>query len=459
MIRFLNVYYPTRTVILLLCEALIVCGSFVVACLVVLGPSTMDVLSTNHGLLKIGILTVLTILCAYYFDLYEPQQLSAPWEIYFRLLLVIGCLSLLLSLVILMFPQVDIGARYVLLLGLALVITFLIMWRRAFEWISGKAMFQERVFVLGNGQIAAHLIDTIRTRKEAGMEVIEFDSPLIASPEGTQSFSDVIERVAALKPPIHRIVIAMEDRRGALPVDDLLGMRMRGIEIEEVGNLLERLTGKLQLEGLRPSNLLFCEGFNMKQSLQLTQRIASFVVALIILLLFLPFFPFVALAIKLSSKGPIFFSQTRVGLENETFKVHKFRTMFTDAEAKGARWATKDDPRVTRIGGFFRKTRIDEIPQLWNVLRGEMSFVGPRPERPEFTSWLAEEIPFYNLRHMVRPGLTGWAQVRYGYGATLAECREKLAYDLYYLKHKSMGLDFLIMFETIKTIVRRRGAQ
>jgi sugar transferase (PEP-CTERM system associated) len=459
MIRFLNVYYPTRTVILLLCEALIVCGCFVAACLVVLGPRTMDVLTDRHGILKIGALTLITLLCAYYFDLYEPQQISAPWEIYFRLLLVIGCLSLLLSIVLFVFPQVDI-ARYVLLLGLALVVTFLIVWRRAFEWISGKAMFQERVFVLGNGEIAEHLSQAIRNRKEAGMEVIDFNSPLLQSPDGSAySHHEAIGRLLALKPPVHRIVIAMEERRGELPVDDLLAMRMRGVEIEEVGNLLERLTGKLQLEGLRPSNLLFCEGFNMKQSLQLTQRIASFVVALIILLLFVPFFPFVALAIKLSSKGPIFFSQTRVGLDNETFQVHKFRTMFTDAEAKGARWATKDDPRVTRMGGFLRKTRIDEIPQLWNVLRGEMSFVGPRPERPEFTSWLAQEIPFYNLRHMVRPGLTGWAQVRYGYGATLAEAREKLAYDLYYLKHKSMGLDFLIMFETIKTIVRRRGAQ
>jgi sugar transferase (PEP-CTERM system associated) len=458
MIRFLNVYYPTRTVILLLCEALIVCGSFVVASLVLLGPSTMDVLATSHGLLKIGGLTLITILCAYYFDLYEPQQLSAPWEIYFRLLLVIGCLSLLLSLLLFMFPEMGI-ARYVLLLGLALVVTFLIMWRHAFEWISGKAMFQERVFVLGNGEIAANLTTAIRNRKEAGMEVVEFNSSLLDSAHDTHSYHDVIDRISLLKPPVHRIVIAMEDRRGALPVDDLLAMRMRGVEIEEVGNLLERLTGKLQLEGLRPSNLLFCEGFNMKQSLQLTQRLASTIVALVGLLLFLPFFPFVALAIKLSSKGPIFFSQTRVGLENQNFQVHKFRTMFVDAEAKGAKWATKDDPRVTRLGSFLRKTRIDEIPQLWNVLRGEMSFVGPRPERPEFTSWLAQEIPFYSLRHMVRPGLTGWAQVRYGYGATLAESREKLSYDLYYLKHKSMGLDFLIMFETIKTIVRRRGAQ
>lgn len=458
MIRFFNVYYPTRTVILLLCEALIVGGSFVLASALVLGPSTMDVLANNHGLIKIAALTVVTILCAYYFDLYEPQHLSAPWEIYFRLLLVIGCLSLLLSVVLFMFPEVDI-ARYVLLLGLALVVVSLIMWRRAFEWISGKSIFQERVFVLGNGEIAANLVTAIRARKEAGMEVVGYDSPLLHRHEGPGAFIGVMDEVAALKPPIHRVVIAMEERRGELPVDALLAMRMRGVEIEEVGNLLERLTGKLQLEGLRPSNLLFCEGFNMKPSLRMMQQVASTIVALIGLLLFLPFFPFVVLVIKLSSKGPIFFSQTRVGLGGKNFQVYKFRTMFTDAEAKGARWATKDDPRVTRIGGFLRKTRIDEVPQLWNVLRGDMSFVGPRPERPEFTSWLAEEIPYYNLRHMIRPGLTGWAQVRYGYGATLAEAREKLSFDLYYLKHKSLGLDLLIMFETIKTIVRRRGAQ
>lgn len=458
MIRFFNVYYPTRTVILVLCEALIVGGSFVLASAVVLGPSMMDVLSTHHGAAKIAALTIITILCAYYFDLYEPQQLSAPWEIYFRLLLVIGCLSLLLSVVVFMFPEIAI-ARYVLFLGLALVVTSLIMWRRAFEWMSGKSMFQERVFVLGNGEIAANLVNVIRSRKEAGMEVIGHDSPPLHPLEGPGAYAAVMDQLAALKPPVHRIVIAMEERRGELPVDALLAMRMRGIEIEEVGSLLERVTGKLQLEGLRPSNLLFCEGFNMKRSLRMTQRAASMIVALIGLLLFLPFLPFVALAIKLSSNGPILFSQTRVGLNGKTFQVYKFRTMFVDAEAKGARWATKDDPRVTRVGGFLRKTRIDEVPQLWNVLRGDMSFVGPRPERPEFTSWLEKEIPFYSLRHMIRPGLTGWAQVRYGYGATLAESREKLSYDLYYLKHKSMGLDLMIMFETIKTIVRRRGAQ
>jgi sugar transferase (PEP-CTERM system associated) len=458
MIRFFNVYYPTRTVVLILCEALIVCGSFFLASLLVLGPSMMDVLADRHGILKIAILTVLTILCAYYFDLYEPQQLSAPWEIYFRLLLVIGCLSLVLAVAVFVFPQIDI-ARYVFFIGLALVVISLIMWRRAFEWISGKAMFRERIFVLGSGEIASNLVTAIRSRREAGMEVIDYESPILARVSGSGAFTSTVDQVAALKPPIDRVVIAMEERRGELPVDALLAMRMRGVQIEEVGSLLERLNGKLQLEGLRPSNLLFCEGFNMKRSLQITQRAASTLVALLGLLLFVPFFPLVALAVKLSSKGPVFFSQTRVGLEGKHFRVYKFRTMFTDAEAKGARWATKDDPRVTRLGAFLRKTRIDEVPQLWNVLRGDMSFVGPRPERPEFTSMLEEKIPFYSLRHMIRPGLTGWAQVRYGYGATLEESREKLAYDLYYLKHKSLGLDLLIMFETIKTIVRRRGAQ
>jgi lipopolysaccharide/colanic/teichoic acid biosynthesis glycosyltransferase len=153
------------------------------------------------------------------------------------------------------------------------------------------------------------------------------------------------------------------------------------------------------------------------------------------------------------------FRQQRVGLNGRIFTIYKFRTMVADAEAEGAKWATKNDPRVTRIGQFMRKTRLDEVPQLLNVLRGDMSFVGPRPERPEFVSWLSEEIPFYDVRTTIRPGLTGWAQIRYGYGATLAESREKLAYDLYYVKHKTLGLDLLIMFETIKTIIRRRGAQ
>jgi sugar transferase (PEP-CTERM system associated) len=457
MIKLLNVYYPTRTVILILCEALLVGGSFVVASVIVLGADAFNVLGHDHGILKIAALTVCTILASYYFDLYEPQHISARWEIYFRLLLVMGCLAFALSAIVYMFPGAAI-ARFVFLLGLILVVAALIAWRSAFEWISGHAVFQERVYVLGEGERANSIIETIRDHREAGMVVVGWDAPALDKDERRKTFASAVERMAK-ETSIDRIVIALDERRGELPVDGLLSMRFRGVTIEEVGSVLERLTGKLQLDGLRPSDLLFCEGFRMKPSQQVLLRVASTLVAAIGLILFLPFFPFVVLLVRLSSPGPVFFRQERVGLNGKIFNVYKFRTMVVDAESEGAQWAKKNDPRVTKVGQFMRKTRLDEVPQLWNVLRGDMSFVGPRPERPEFVSWLATELPFYEVRNMIRPGLTGWAQIRYGYGATLEESREKLAYDLYYVKHQTLGLDLLIMFETIKTIIRRRGAQ
>ena len=458
MIRLLNVYYPTRTVILILCEAFIVGGSFVLASALVLGSDTLTILGQNHGMLKIAALTVSTILCSYYFDLYEPQHISARWEIYFRLLLIIGFLAFALSAIVYIFPQAAI-ARFVFLLGLILVIASLIAWRSAFEWISGHAIFQERVYVLGGGQRASSIIETIKEHREAGMVVVGSDAAVADKAERKRTFAAAVEQMASVETSIDRIVIALDDRRGELPVDGLLSMRFRGVTIEEVGSVQERLMGKLQLDGLHPSDLLFCEGFRMKPSQQFLLRIASTLVAALVLLLFIPIFPIVVLLVRLSSPGPIFFGQKRVGLNGRIFTVYKFRTMVVDAEADGAKWAIKNDPRVTRIGRFMRKTRLDEVPQLWNVLSGDMSFVGPRPERPEFVSWLSEQIPFYHVRTLIRPGLTGWAQVRYGYGATLAESREKLAYDLYYVKHQTLGLDLLIMFETIKTILRRRGAQ
>ena len=258
---------------------------------------------------------------------------------------------------------------------------------------------------------------------------------------------------------IDRVIVAMEDRRESMPVRELLNLRLCGVIIENSSTLLERLSGKLQLDGLNPSTLIFTEGFRMNVPEQLFRRLLSLAVSFTALLICLPFLPLIILAVRLSSPGPILFSQTRVGQRGRLFTAYKFRTMWKNAEAQGAVWATKDDPRVTAIGRVLRSTRIDEIPQLWNVLRGDMAFVGPRPERPEFVLWLSQEIPFYDLRHMIRPGITGWAQVRYHYGASLEETKHKLEYDLYYIKHQSIGLDLLIMFETIKTILMRRGAQ
>jgi sugar transferase (PEP-CTERM system associated) len=457
MIRLFNVYYPTRTVVLLLCEALLVSGSFLLATACLAGPDTYIVLFYENGILKIAGITVLTLLLSYYFDLYEPQRISGRWEIYFRLLLVLSVLSFFLAALLYFFPEMSIGSN-VPLVGTSILVIALVIWRSSYESIIGLSVFRERVYMLGSGERARAVVETLRARRDAGMEVVDGESK--------GAFNGDLERFAAdlrafcePKTRIDRVIVAMENRRGSMPVRELLDLRLRGVVIEDTSELMERLLGRLPLDGLNPSTLIFTQGFNVRASHQLVGRLISIIVSFVGLVLCLPLIPFIVLAVRLSSPGPILFRQTRVGLRGRPFSLLKFRTMRQDAEANGAVWATKNDSRVTPLGKFMRRTRLDEIPQLWNVLRGEMGFVGPRPERPEFVQWLTREIPFYELRHIVRPGLTGWAQVRYQYGASLEETKRKLEYDLYYIKHVSLGLYLLIIFETIKTIVLGRGAQ
>jgi sugar transferase (PEP-CTERM system associated) len=457
MIRLFNVYYSTRTLVLLLCETLLVVGSFLLATWYLIGPDTYIALIYEDGLWKITGVTVLTLLLSYYFDLYEPQRISGRWEIYFRLLVVLSVLSFLLAALVYFFPDLDIGPN-VLVVGVTILAIALVIWRWAYELVIDLSMFRERVYVLGSGERARTVVDTLRIRRDAGMDVVNVES--------NGSLKELRERFAAdlrgFRDPrsrIDRIIVAMEERRGSMPLRELLDLRLSGVLIEDAISLMERLYGRLPLDGLNPSTLIFSDGFNVKASQQIVRRLVSITVSFVALVICLPVIPFIILAVRLSSPGSIFFRQTRVGLRGRPFTVCKFRTMRQDAEAAGAVWATKDDPRVTKLGKFMRNTRLDEIPQLWNVLRGEMAFVGPRPERPEFVQWLSSEIPFYELRHIIRPGITGWAQVRFRYGASLEETKQKLEYDLYYVKHLSLGLDLLIMFETIKTIILRRGAQ
>jgi sugar transferase (PEP-CTERM system associated) len=446
-------------VILVLGEAFLVFGCFLLATLLVLRQDADIVLNYEFGWLKIIGVTVLTLLLSYYFDLYEPQIVFLRREIYFRILLVLGFDCFILSAAIYFFPETSLWEGRVYIVGFALLIPAFLFWRRSYEWIVNQPLFRERVYVLGAGEFARSILAAIHARPDMGMEVVEWQDIQAEQHERKAIWTEALDRVSKLPSPVHRIIIAMESQRGELPIQELLALRFQGVTVEEVGTLRERLSGKIQLDGLRPSTFLYSEGFRIRSSQQFMRRVCSICAATFGLLVFLPFIPIVMLMVKCSSKGPIFFRQTRVGLKGRTFNVIKFRTMFTDAEAAGAVWATKNDPRITRVGMFMRKTRLDEIPQLWNILRGDMDFVGPRPERPEFMDMLNEHLPFYYLRHLIRPGLTGWAQIRYGYGATLAEAREKLEYDLYYLKHMSLGLDLYIMFETIKTIIRRRGAQ
>jgi sugar transferase (PEP-CTERM system associated) len=457
MIRLFNVYYPIRTLALLFCEAFLVSGVLVLTASHQMGPDTYIALIYENGILKILGITILTLLLSYYFDLYEPQRISGGWEIYFRLLLVLSVLCFVLGGVIYFFPGIYIGP-HVLTIGISVLAIVLVLWRQSYEWIISLSAFRERVYVLGNGERARTVIEILRTRRDAGMEVVNTEGEA-ASNGDLEHFAEDLRSFCEQKPRIDRVIVAMENRRGSMPVRELLDLRLRGVVIEDASFLMERLLGKLPLDLLNPSTLIFTHGFNVKTSQQIVRRLVSMTVSFIGLVLCLPIIPFIILAVRLSSPGPIFFRQTRVGLRGRPFSVIKFRTMRQDAEANGAVWATKNDSRVTPLGRFMRKTRLDEIPQLWNVLRGDMGFVGPRPERPEFVKWLTSEIPFYELRHIIRPGITGWAQVRYRYGASLEETKQKLEYDLYYVKHLSLGLDLLIMFETIKTILLRRGAQ
>jgi sugar transferase (PEP-CTERM system associated) len=260
---------------------------------------------------------------------------------------------------------------------------------------------------------------------------------------------------------VHRVIVAMQDRRDTMPMQELLNLRLnRAVNIEEATSWLEKISGKIEVEGLYPSWIIFAKGFRSSDIFRTLRLFVNFAAAVIGLLLAAPLVPFIALAIRLDSPGSVFYRQKRVGHRGRVFHCYKFRSMRPDAESDiGPTWAGDDDPRITKVGKFLRLSRLDEIPQLWCVLKGDMSFVGPRPERPEFVEWLTEEIPYYGLRHLVRPGITGWAQVRYKYGNTVHDAKEKLQYDLYYIKNASIGLDMLIMFQTIKIVLLGRGAR
>ncbi len=457
MIRLFNVYYPIRTLVLLAGEALLVWSSFLIATIWQHPENSYIVLNYEGGYLKIVAATAAVLVFSHLFDLYEPAQWNAKGELYFRLLLVPGLLALTIALLAYIFPRVLLGNNSIVM-GLLLVTVALFSWRMMYAWLVQKPILRERVYVLGMGDRAQRLVNGLRSRSELGVEVVgwngNLEGPLTREAIGSQ----LMELMRGQQ--IHRVIVAMSDRRGTLPVTEILQLRLSGIKIEEATSWLEKISGRIEVENLYPSWLIFADGFRSSAGFMLLRRVFAIMASALLLLVVLPVIPFVVLAIKLDSPGAVLYKQKRVGLGGKIFYCFKFRTMRQDAEADtGATWALDDDPRITRVGKFLRTARLDEIPQLWCVLKGDMSFVGPRPERPEFTESLAREIPFYAVRSAVRPGITGWAQVRYKYGNTVEDSKQKLQYDLYYIKNMSLGLDLLIMFQTIKIVLLGRGAQ
>lgn len=457
MIRLFNVYYPVRTLILLIGEALIVWTSFLLGAVYELREDSYLVLNYEGGYLKIFVVTALVLLCSHWLDLYDTARLNTKGELYFRLLMVPGVLAFILAGVAYVKPDYLLGSGSSAV-GLLILTVALFGWRLGFTWLVQLPILVERVYVLGTGERAQRVVQGLRQNPELGVEIASWTGKMEGAVTREAVGAHLMDVVHKQK--VHRVIVAMPDRRGTIPMHELLDLRMKGVKIEEATTWLEKISGKIEVENLYPSWLVFGEGFRRSTAFIMVRRTLSIVISLVGLLCTLPLFPFIMLAICLDSRGPVFYTQTRVGKGGRNFNVVKFRTMRQDAEAaSGPKWAGDKDPRVTRIGKFLRSSRLDELPQLWCVLKGDMAFVGPRPERPEFIEWLSKEIPYYGVRHMVRPGLTGWAQVKYKYGSTVEDAREKLQYDLFYIKNASIGLDLLIMFQTVKTVLLRRGAQ
>jgi sugar transferase (PEP-CTERM system associated) len=463
-IRIFNVYYPVRTLVLIVGEALMVVASLFMVTVLQFREDSFVVLNFENGYAQIVGLAIFVMFVSYWFDLYEPSTISSlgtGGEAGFQTLFSSGVLVSGAGLIGVLLPSPHAGRPMFLsgLDGSALAVLALLGWHRSYTWLLQQPFLQQRVYVLGADERARTLVNALLGHPELGVHVVGWSGQLGSEPN-RDAIADHLIKVATSRSP-HRIIVAMQDRRNTMPIQELLELRLRkAIYIEEAASWLERISGKIEIAHLFPSWIIYADGFRFTEPFRLARRTLNLIVGVVSLILTLPLLPLVALAIRIDSPGPVLYRQRRVGRNGHTFFCYKFRTMRENAEADcGPTWAGDDDPRITRVGRVLRMSRLDEIPQLWCVVCGDMALVGPRPERPEFVAWLEAEIPYYGMRHLVRPGITGWAQVRYKYGNSLEDAREKLQYDLFYLKNASMALDLLILFHTIKTVLLRRGAQ
>ena len=457
--RVLNQRVFWRTIALIVGESALIVGAVIASASIRLGS---DVWLSQDGLVARALLmAVVCQLCLYYGDLYDLRMVGDRRELFVRLLQSLAAAALTLAFTYALVPSL-VMARGVFMIAAVLVITVVAAWRLALEWLS-RVGPRERLLLVGTGPAAVLLARELYQRKELGVQIVGFVDPdraKVGMPvinPGVIGTIDDIPRIIGTH-SVDRVVVSLADARGKLPMDRLLDMKLNGVAFDHLASVYEEYTGKIAVENLRPSWFIFSAGFRKSRVVTAVKRLVDIGAAVFGLGLAIPLMLMTAAIVKLSSRGPALYHQRRVGQHGREFTIHKFRTMRTDAEAAtGAVWASAGDPRIFPLGRMLRRTRLDELPQLWNVLTGEMSFVGPRPERPEFVAQLAEQIPFYGQRHAVKPGLTGWAQVRYSYGGSVEDSMEKLQYDLFYIKNLSLALDAFIVFETVKTVVLRRG--
>ncbi len=450
-------YVSPRGLTVFGCEIFLIFGSVAIAARV--HGAGADV---AHDLWKIALITGLCQLCFYYNDLYDLTIVHSSRELLIRLLQGAGAASILVGLLYLLVPSIAIG-NGIFASSLVIFLLAIIAWRLIFNRLAYASQLEERVLIVGTGPTARRVARQIQSQHDFGYRVIGFidDSPThgygILNPATLGAAEDIPYIVTRYD--VDRIVVGLSDRRGRLPISELLQAKLSGVRVEDATTTYERLTGKILIDDLKPSWLIFSEGFVISRWTRFWKRLIDLALASSGFVLAAPITLLTALAVYLDSEGPILYRQERVGENGRTFTLYKFRSMRADAEKAGPIWAQHNDHRITRVGRFIRVTRLDELPQLWNVMRGDMSFVGPRPERPYFVEQLAQEIPFYEERHAVKPGVTGWAQVKYQYGSSVEDATEKLRYDLYYIKHLSIALDLSILLDTVKVIIFGKGAK
>jgi sugar transferase (PEP-CTERM system associated) len=464
MIRIFKVFVPASVIALLLSETVLIFACYLIATFFVLDVDPQVFLLYDNGLWRIGIVVVCLMVGIYFHDLYTQFRIKSRIVLIQQLCLVVGIAFLTQALLSYLKLQEWSLPKWLMIWGSALTLIFLPAWRVIYSSVVMKAFGSERVLFLGTSESVREIAGYLTDHPETGLTGIGYVDD-VCDCQTELPGGKLIGRVADLERIVSetrpdRIVVGMPERRQRMPVHDLLELRFSGIHIEEAQNTYEATFGRVCLRDIRPSQLIFTTELGPNPRKVYWQSIYSLAIAVVAVILVSPIMLLVALAVKLTSRGPVLYRQKRVGKHDGVFVLYKFRSMYADAEAgSGAVWAKKDDPRITTIGKWLRRLRLDELPQLLNVVRGEMSIVGPRPERPEFVKELEKKVPYYRQRHCVKPGITGWAQINHKYSDTLEDTITKLEYDLYYIKNLAPALDAYIMFHTAKVMLLSRGAQ
>jgi sugar transferase (PEP-CTERM system associated) len=467
MLQVFKRYYPIRNIFFVVGEGLFIFLSVSLASYLILGQDSFTY--DRYLLLKILLITFVCQACLFYNDLYDFKISMNYNELAIRLLQAIGFAAIFLALIYFILPPAVIGPG-IFIVSIGFVVLLIVSWRFCYMIILNNGLFNKRIILLGSAGLIIKIRSEINERKDCGYhiaaevpEVKRNADPDLQGGENPgnlcgQKYEGLAELARARD--INKIVVALEEKRNKFPINELLKCRVNGIEVLDGNSFYEMLTGKLIVDAINPSWLIFSKGFHKSITRRVVKRSVDLLLSVFFLVLFLPLILLIALLIKIDSKGPIIFSQERIGQNKKIYRMHKFRSMVDDAETlSGPVWAEDDDPRTTRVGKIIRKWRFDEIPQLWNVLKGDMSFIGPRPEREHFVDQLEKIVPFYGERHTVKPGISGWAQISYGYGASMEDAIEKLNYDLFYIKNMSFFMDLMIVLRTIKIVLFRKGSR